>query len=673
MADPQQPGTLAAALAQAARLLPARPDLAEEQAREILKAVPGNRQALFFLGVALRLRDKPAEALAMLEPLAAAQPHVADLLFETALAQSALGETRKAIRLLERVAALDPKHAHVWRALGDEKVLAGDGAGADAAYARHIQASVSDPRLIEAAAALCDNKLGIAERLLRPFLKDNPTDIGAIRMLAEVASRLGRYDDAEKLLARCLELAPSFAPARHNYASVLLRQSKPREALVQADFLLKSAPRNPGYRALRAATLSQLGDYAQSSESYRSLLQDFPNQPKGWMSYGHTLKTLGRQDRGIEAYRKAIAQLPGLGEAWWSLANLKTFRFTPADIETMRAQAARPDLAHDDRLHFEFALGKALEDAGEYGESFAHYEKANALRRQSLPYHAGQTHAFGERLKATFTRELFAARQGVGCQAPDPIFIVGLPRSGSTLVEQILASHSQVEGTMELHDISQISRELARWTPQEGAPSYPEIVTGLAAERFAELGEAYLARTRIHRKLGRAFFIDKMPNNFLHIGLIRLILPNARIIDARRHPLACCFSCFKQHFARGQSFTYGLEDIGRYYADYVSLMAHYDAMLPGRVHRVMYEELVAEPEAETRRLLDYCGLAFEESCLRFYENDRAVRTASSEQVRQPIFAGGLEQWRHYEQWLDTLKAALGAPSPENGGGKKGTQ
>ncbi|HEY1630850.1 MAG TPA: sulfotransferase [Rhizomicrobium sp.] len=650
-----QTGTISAALAQAAKLLGENPVLAEEQAREILRAAPGQGQAAVFLGVALRLQGRPREALGVLEPLAAAHPHMPDILFEAALAHSALGDTRRAIRLLERVVALVPRHAQAWRVLGDEKTLAGE--DADKAYAEHIKASVNDPRLIEAANALLENKLAVAERLLRAFLIDNPTDVGAIRMLAEVAARLGRYDDAEKLLARALQLAPSFAPARHNYASVLLRQNKPNDALTQADMLLKSDTRNPGYRALRAATLSQLGEYAEASRSYESLLADFPNQPKGWMSYGHTLKTLGRQREGVDAYRKAAEQLPRLGEAWWSLANLKTFRFTPEDIETMRRQAARGDLMPDDRLHFEFALGKALEDAGAYDESFAHYRKGNAIRRESLPYSADNNHAFAERLKSVFTRELFAAHEGEGSAAPDPIFVVGLPRSGSTLVEQILASHSQVEGTMELHDIGQIARGLARWTKEEGKPSYPEIVPTRTDLRA--LGEDYIAHTRVHRKLGRPFFIDKMPNNFFHIGLIHLILPRARIVDARRNPMACCFSGFKQHFARGQSFTYGLEDIGRYYADYVALMARYDAALPGRVHRVLYEDMVADPEGETRRLLEYCALPFEPACLRFYENDRAVRTASSEQVRMPIFADGLEQWRHFEPWLGPLKTAIG--------------
>ena len=659
MADTVSGGTLQTALANAARLLAADPALAEEQAREILKVVSGNPDALILLGAALRRQGKAIAAHDVLEPVAALHAHSPAAHFELGRVLRDLGENDLAIRALSRAVKLNRKHPQAWRALGDLYTLAGDEAAADNAYARHVEASINDPDLLRAGAALGENKLDIAERILKPFLKSHPTDVTAIRMLAEIASRLGRYEDAEKLLARAIELAPSFAAARHNYASVLYRQNRPGDALVQAELLLKSDARNPGFRALQAATLAQLGEYDRASAAYESLLREFPNQPKGWMSYGHTLKTIGKPREGIAAYRKAIAQMPGLGEAYWSLANLKTFRFTDGEIAAIRNQLERRDLGAEDRLHFEFALAKALEDAGDHAESFAHSEKANALRRASLPYNAEQTHTFVERLKAEFSRALFATRQGVGSQAPDPIFIVGLPRSGSTLVEQILSSHSQVEGTMELHDLAQISRDVAHWARKEGEPSYPEAVETLPPEKFAILGEDYLARTMVHRKLGRPYFIDKMPNNFFHIGLIQLILPNAKIIDARRHPLGCCLSCFKQHFARGQSFTYGLEDVGRYYADYVALMAHYDSVLPGRVHRVIYEKLVAEPESETRRLLEYCGLAFEENCLRFYENDRAVRTASSEQVRRPIFSDALEHWRNYEPWLGPLTTALG--------------
>ena len=351
--------------------------------------------------------------------------------------------------------------------------------------------------------------------------------------------------------------------------------------------------------------------------------------------------------------------MPGLGESWWSLANLKTFRFGPQDIAQMRAQLGRTDLPDEDRLHLHFALGKALEDEGGYAESFEHYSKGNAIRRAQLGYDAGEISDLVRRLKNVCTADFFRAREGSGSPAPDPIFVVGLPRSGSTLIEQILASHSAVEGTMELPELLSIARRLGGRKTRGEASAYPEVLAELPTVEFRELGEEYLQRTRVYRKLGRRFFIDKMPNNFFHIGLIHLMLPNAKIIDARRHPLGCGFSCFKQHFARGQGFAYSLEDIGRYYADYVDLMAHYDSVLPGAVHRLVYERLVESPEAEIRRLLAYCGLPFEDGCLRFYENNRAVRTASSEQVRMPIFSEGVGQWRHFEPWLGPLKKALG--------------
>jgi hypothetical protein len=350
---------------------------------------------------------------------------------------------------------------------------------------------------------------------------------------------------------------------------------------------------------------------------------------------------------------------PTLGEAWWSLANLKTFRFSGADMSALREALARDDLADEDRLHFEFALAKALEDAASWEESFAHYARGNALRRQRHLYSADDNSRFVRRTRELFAAEFFGARAGAGVEAADPIFIVGLPRSGSTLIEQILASHSLVEGTMELPDIPMFARELAAREESDPDGGFFEAVAALTPAQRRELGERYLARTRILRRSDAPFFIDKMPNNCLYVGLIQLILPNARIIDARRYPLGSCFSCFKQHFARGQSFTYDLEDLGRYYRDYVALMAHFDAVLPGRIHRVFYESMIENTEAEVQRLLEYCGLPFEEQCLRFYENERAVRTASSEQVRQPIFRDALEHWRHYEPWLGPLKTALG--------------
>lgn len=479
-------------------------------------------------------------------------------------------------------------------------------------------------------------------------------------MFAEVAARLRRYEDAENLLLRCLELAPSFAPARHNYAIILHHLNRPAEALRETELLLAQDPGDPGYRNLHAALLARIGDYAQSIDLYTNLLASHPRQPKIWMSYGHALKTHGREADSIAAYEKSIELLPSLGEAYWSLANLKTVRFTPGQIESMRAQLARADLGDEDRFHLHFAMGKALEDSCAYQASFEHYSHGNRIRRAGIHYSADDITAQVQRSKSLFSSEFLARRGNYGHSSSAPIFIVGLPRAGSTLIEQILSSHSLVEGTMELPDIPALAKSITQAVRRDGADThYPDPLRDLSAAQCRELGERYLERTRIQRKSAAPHFIDKLPNNFLHIGLIQLALPNAKVIDARRHPLGCCFSGFKQHFARGQNFSYGLEDIGRYYHDYVELMAHFDTVLPGRVHRVCYESMVEDTESEVRRLLEYCGLPFEPQCLRFYENERAVRTASSQQVRQPIYRGGLEQWRHYEPWLGPLKSALG--------------
>ncbi|MCC7200596.1 MAG: sulfotransferase, partial [Gammaproteobacteria bacterium] len=436
------------------------------------------------------------------------------------------------------------------------------------------------------------------------------------------------------------------------------RANKSAEALAEVERLLAADARNPSHRGLKAAILSRLGEYDEAIGLYEGLLAEYPDQVKLWLSYGHALKTAGRQADSIEAYRKCTSLAPAYGEAWWSLANLKTFQFDADDLATMRAQLARPNLADDDRLHLDFALGKALEDAAEYPESFRHYAAGNALRLKSTPYAASDTTLRVRRARETFTADFYAAREGWGCPSADPIFIVGLPRSGSTLLEQILASHPLVEGTMELPDIISLVRQLRSRGREEGETYHDELAS-LSADEVRAFGEEYLARTRIQRKTDRPYFIDKMPNNWAHAGFIRLILPNAKIIDARRHPLACCFSNFKQHFARGQNFTYSLEDIGRYYRDYVELMGHFDAVAPGAIHRVIYERMVDDTEAEVRALLDHCGLPFDPACLRFYENDRAVRTASSEQVRRPIFREGVDQWRHYNDWLDPLRSVLG--------------
>ncbi|MGH8303921.1 MAG: tetratricopeptide repeat-containing sulfotransferase family protein [Steroidobacteraceae bacterium] len=625
MSTPAEPvGTLDVALAHASRLLAVKPAAAAEQACEILKVIPQQPQAMLILG----------------------------------LARAVAGDLDGSIDALTRAVSLRADLPDAWLALADQLRMRGDVEAADRAYAHYIKAATRDPRLMGAAAALCDNRIPEAEALLRGHLAERPNDVAALRMLAEVAARLLRYSDAQRLLERCLELAPSFDAARHNYATVLNRQGRSAEALEQCARLLTKEPHNPAYRSLLAATSANLGDYRDSIAAYESVLRDYPQQPKLWMSYGHALRTTGKLPEGIAAYRRALSMEPRLGEAWWSLANLKTFRFDEADIDAMRQAMSREDLSDEERLHFEFALGKALEDAASYEESFSHYAAGNALRRKQHGYDAEENSRFVRRSKELLTREFFAERSGTGAVARDPIFIVGLPRAGSTLIEQILASHPLVEGTMELPQLPRIARELAG-PKQEVEGTFFRRLSSLSRDELRVLGERYLAETRVMRKTDAPFFIDKMPNNCMYVGLIHLILPNAMIIDARRHPLGCCFSCFKQHFARGQWFSYGLDDLGRYYRDYVELMAHFDEVLPGRVERVFYEALIDRTESEVRRLLEHCGLPFDPACLRFFENERAVRTASSEQVRQPIFREAIDHWRRYEPWLDPLKQALG--------------
>ncbi len=506
------------------------------------------------------------------------------------------------------------------------------------------------PRLVEAAVAMNDNDIPRAEFLLRTHLKERPFEVAAIRMLAEVAGRIGRYKDAETLLRRALELSPGFTAARANLALVLYRQNRPADAIAQLNQVLAEEPDNPGHANLQAAALGRIGEFDDAITLYERVLDQAPNQPRVWMSFGHMLKTVGRLEEGIAAYRRAIGIMPGLGEAWWSLANLKTVKFTDADIAAMKQALASGDIAKEDRFHLDFALGKAFEDRGEADQAFGHYAAGNALRRTELDYDADEQERYVDRLIEIATPEFFAARDGQGFDAPDPIFVLGMPRAGSTLVEQILASHSLIEGTTELPDIPAMARR---------APNYPLNLPDLSPEQLAEQGEEFLRRTRIQRKTERPFFIDKLPNNWMHVIYIMLILPGAKIVDARRHPLGCCFSNFKQHFAKGQAFSYSLTDMGRYYRDYVRLMAHLDRVRPGRIHRVVYEHMVDDTETEVRKLLGYCGVEFEEACLAFHKTERAVRTPSSEQVRQPIYRDGTEAWKAFAGHLDPLRAALG--------------
>ncbi|WND03877.1 sulfotransferase [Temperatibacter marinus] len=518
-------------------------------------------------------------------------------------------------------------------------------------------------KLHQAYALFQKGQIEEAESLSRDLLRKDPNNVSALRLLAEIGIQVGVYEEAENLLLHCLDLAPDFTLARLNYAALLAKRTRYQESMLELKRLLESEPDNVAILVQKASVLVSLGDFDAAEKLYRNLTKRLPEHAHIQLSLGHVLKTKGDVAKAIDAYRAAIALEPAMGEAYWSLANLKTFTFTDADILQMKEQMLVEQPKAQDFVHLCFALGYALEKQGDVDGSFAAYAKGNQVKRHIVHYDA-RTHCQDMLRQKRFFSPAHYEKKGMeGCDDSAPIFIVGLPRAGSTLIEQILSSHSQVEGTMELPDIISMARRLSGKKVVTDKGNYPEILSTLSSEDIENLGEEYIERTKVHRS-GLPFFIDKMPNNFMHIGFIKEILPKAKIIDARRHPMAGCFSCFKQLFAKGQNFTYSLNDIGNYYCDYYEIMEHWDTVLPQAVHRVYYEKMITDTEMEVRRLLDYCGLPFEEACLTFYQNDRAVRTASSEQVRQPIYQSGLEAWKPYEGHLAPLQKALAHVLPK---------
>jgi len=513
------------------------------------------------------------------------------------------------------------------------------------------------PVLLASLDMLHEGKLIKAEQLCRQFMQQNPQHIEGMRLLADIAIKHGVLEDAEFLLESAVAFDPGHQRARIDYVQALSKRQRYQQASEEAKALLEASPENPQFQSLYAIQSMQLGDYQTALDLFDSILERIPHDPVTHVSKGHALKTGGKTAEAVSSYQAAIDAQPMHCDAWYSLANLKTYRFDDDQIRTMLELDKNPHLAGQDRVYLQFALGKAFEDKNAFDKSFFHYSKGNDIKRTQVQYRADGTSRECEEQIAACTPGTF--KHVSGHDAPDPIFIVGLPRAGSTLLEQILSSHSQIDGTLELPNVLSISGKLRRLGQREGNNRYPEILNHLTPETLRELGEEYIRDTQIHR-LGAPFFIDKMPNNFRHIGLIRLMLPNAKIIDARRDPMACCFSGFKQLFAEGQLFSYSLDDIGRYYKDYVKLMAHWDEVIPGYVLRVQHEDVVANLETQVTRMLDFCGVPFEESCLEFHKTERNVRTPSSEQVRQPIFSTALEQWKNYEPWLEPLKQALGS-------------
>jgi tetratricopeptide (TPR) repeat protein len=619
---------------------------------------PANRDLLLVRAISQRHLLRIDDALATLERLEALHPRFSRLHEERGLCRVVQKDAPGAIDALLRAVNINPALPMSWRML--ERLYRMTGAPREAAMAAaHMATLKALPRDVVGATALfSDGDLDPAEQLIRAFLIRHGDHPEAMRLLARIGMARDVLDDAETLLAAALEIAPDYEAARYDYADVLARRHKYALAREETGRLLALQPDNPDYRVLAATAAVGLGDNEAAIGIYRELLAATPQWPDVNLWNGHALKTVGRVPEAIEAYRAAAAARPAFGDAWWSLANLKTYRFADAEIEAMRAEEAAPATAPVDRQHLCFALGKALEDRGETAESWAYYERGNALKRAESRYRPEILEINTRQQAQVCTRDFFAARRGWGDPSPDPIFVVGLPRSGSTLIEQILASHSAVEGTQELAEVQRIVLELQGPAPDLDNPRYPAVLADLGASDFKRLGARYLAETQVYRS-GRPFFIDKMPNNFRHIGLIHLMAPNARIIDVRRDPMSCCFSNLKQLFAQGQEFSYSTQDISRYYRTYLELMRHWDAVLPGRVLRVQHEDVVDDIETSVRRILDYCALPFEPACIEFHKTARAVRTPSSEQVRQPIFRDGLDQWRKYEPWLGPLEAALG--------------
>jgi tetratricopeptide (TPR) repeat protein len=654
----------------------------------LLRHAPSQRGALYLSALNQRLLDHSRNALATLDTLERAHPGDSLLFQERGHCHVALGDPARAISSFERAVELNPALASSWTML--ERLLSAAGQPQRAGIASQHLSKLRElpPAIVEAGSWFCDGEHAAAEKLLTNYVATEGRHVEALRLLGRIVQRRGAADQAESLFREVVDSAPGYAAARLDLVRILIERQKYAAALEQVDERLWTAPADSEARFLRATILAGLGRHDDAVAIFRELLavagaSETPQHNHLRIVLGHSLKALGRSDEAVSAYRDATSGQTDIGDAFWSLANLKTYRFSDDEVERMRGLEALAGPGLPDRAHLCFALAKALEDrAGygeadygeaDYGESWTFYERGNALVRAKSGYRPETTEDNARRLIEICSEEFFAARTAAGAADRDPIFIVGLPRSGSTLIEQILASHPDVDGTHELHDVSRIVAELqgaglqGAGLPETGADRsgtrhpdarYPELLPGLDVREFERLGRRYLDDTRVYRD-GRPRFIDKMPNNFRHTGLIHLMLPNARIIDVRREPMACCVSNLKQFFARGQEFCYSIDDIARYYRTYLELMRHWNRVLPGRVLHVSYEDVVDDIDASVRRILAHCGLAFDPACLAFHRSRRAINTPSSEQVRQPLFRDGLSQWRHYEPWLGPLREALG--------------
>ncbi|MGH8192789.1 MAG: tetratricopeptide repeat-containing sulfotransferase family protein [Woeseiaceae bacterium] len=645
-------------LARARQLLGAgRLDEALAIARALAEGDTASPDALYLQAVAERYLGRAEAALATVTRLKALEPRFARAYQEEGHLYKARGEVALAIAAYRRAVELNRGLIASWRELATLESRQGNPDAHAVAQAEYRRLAGLPPELVNVTSLIQEGKLFQAERLCREFLRTHPHHIEAMRLLARLGMKLFIYDDAEFLLESCVKFAPGYWLARKDYVEVLHRRQKFEPALAQAALLRDRFPGNPAFELGYANELVAVGQFDRALEIYDRVIADHVELDQPHRARGHVLKTVGRFEEAIESYRNAYRTRPDFGDAYWSLANLKTYRFTDDEIAAMDRRLEDPQTGTVDRFHLCFALGKAWEDRENPVRSFAYYEQGNRLRRQDLRYDPDRAEAAMTAQAAVCTAALFERHAGVGAPDPDPIFIVGLPRSGSTLLEQILASHSQVDGTMELPNVIALAHRLNGRQLLSEEARYPQVLGELAPTQIREFGDAYIEDTRFHRG-GAPRFIDKMPNNFMHVGLIHLILPKAKIVDARRHPMACCFSNFKQLFADGQEFTYDLEEMARYYRGYAELMEHWDRVLPGRILRVRYEQVVADLDSQVRRILDFLDLPFEQACLDFHRTERSVRTPSSEQVRQPIYQGGLGQWRNFEPYLTALKDRL---------------
>ncbi len=634
------------------------PERAKSAALALLENAPDNDEILYLLAVAHRYLGEHAQAISVIDKLKSVRPGFGRSFQEEGYLRLATGEDAKAIVAFQNALKLNNSLVASWKMLAQLHAKAGDATASAAALAEHDKLAALPAELLSVRNMMAEGRLLVAERVCRYFMRSNPKHIEGMRLLADLGVRAGVLDDAEFILESAVAFEPENVFARFDYMNVLYRRQKYAQSFAQSELLLNLEPENLDFEIAHANQSVAIGEFEPALEIYRRAVEQMPANAELHLVRAHALKTIGRVPEAIESYRKAYDARPAFGDAYWSLANLKTYIFTEDEVAAMEEHVSASSTPTEDRVHFCFALGKHREDQSDYAAAFAQYQEGNRLRREQLQYDADDMSLRLRQQEEHVDQALIEERSGSGCDAPDPIFILGLPRAGSTLLEQILASHSQVEGTLELPNISSLAFELGGRRRVNQDPAYPANLAQLPLEKLREFGEAFIEDTRVHRS-GAPFFIDKMPNNFRHIGLIHLILPNAKIIDARRHPMACCFSGFKQLFASGQEFTYGLKEIGQYYRDYVSLMDHWDNVLPGKILRVQYEDVVADTESQIRRILDYCGLPFEQACVDFHQTERSVRTPSSEQVRQPIFKSGLEQWRNFDPWLDPLKDALG--------------